>query len=726
MKRLIYIILLLIVTVSVNGQVNLLSGNLQITGFPSSLPSSKFLVSGNFNDTKGLFYASDITTGMWMWKGNSYYVIDSIYSVAGTAITFRVTDPNATGFISGGSAGIMELSANGIPSLPQTGDSNSSFMTPSDYSALSSFISQLIGTSTGGGSSGGTSVNLYEPSHGYAQGQPIYWDGDSWEIPVNDTLIATYVVVDSVHEDTFTAAASGTFITAIADGFYYQNNGTYSLTADTIQTPLFVVADGKMTINPIVGYDFSEANTWLKTELEAGTPVSIAADTTTFDITGLERARFIASRVGDYTYSSRMYSTNTPNAGMYVTNNRNGTVNRVEVDTMKTRLAAYSTTASTELAFYQDSMTLAMTSDTPQVGQVLGVHSIAYDGITANLKYQDRGWTNYQTIKAILGSDSSFVHDPAVDTTYINGTSRFTNTVTISPLTNSPSYLNMGHSVSSANSINGDVLASINFSGIKSLGASTIARIQATYTGNGTTRYGNLQLGTARANDYNQPQLTLYSGPLSILPSADVNAVGIGHNLTEFGTANQPAKRQLTSIFTLINSDLLPSINTFEVIDASEQRRFVIKSSGKTLIGPDSSFVHDPSADSTYVKGQLRLVNLGENNPDSVQVISIDGKVSSISWQQVTDTTEYRSGLVTSVTSGTTDANGDITVGGPQLGTDQYAVAVTVTGTTLRHVIVHSKTSSDFKVRFFDNTGTVLGAGVSVSCDIIIKKLFEK
>lgn len=250
MKRLIYIILLLIVTVSVKGQVNLLSGNLQITGFPSSLPSSKFLVSGNFNDTKGLFYASDITTGMWMWKGNAYYVIDSIYSVAGTAITFRVTDPNATGFISGGSAGIMELSANGIPSLPQTGDSNSSFMTPSDYSALSSFISQLIGTGTGE-STGGISVNLHEPSHGYAQGQPIYWDGDSWEIPTNDTLIATYVVVGTSGADTIIASASGTFTTSIADGFYYQNNGTYSTTPDTIVVPLFVVKDGKMTINPI-------------------------------------------------------------------------------------------------------------------------------------------------------------------------------------------------------------------------------------------------------------------------------------------------------------------------------------------------------------------------------------------------------------------------------------------------------------------------------------------
>ncbi len=125
--------------------------------------------------------------------------------------------------------------------------------------------------------------------------------------------------------------------------------------------------------------------TWLKTELEAGIPVSIAADTTTFDITGLERARFIANRVGNYTYSSRIYATNTPNAGLYVTNSRNGTINRVEVDTMKTRLVAYSTTASTELAFYQDSLTLQMTSDTPQVGEVLGVHSV--DGITANLKY---------------------------------------------------------------------------------------------------------------------------------------------------------------------------------------------------------------------------------------------------------------------------------------------------------------------------------------------------
>ncbi len=86
----------------------------------------------------------------------------------------------------------------------------------------------------------------------------------------------------------------------------------------------------------------------------------------------------------------------------------------------------------------------------------------------------------------------------------------------------------------------------------------------------------------------------------------------------------------------------------------------------------------------------------------------------------------YRAGGVSSITTGTTDASGDITVGGPQLGTDQYAVVVTVTGTTLRHVTVHSKDASQFKIRFFDNTGTVLGAGVSVSCDILIRRIFEK
>jgi hypothetical protein len=191
MKRLIYIILLLIVTVSVKGQVNLLSGNLQITGFPSSLPSSKFLVSGNFNDTKGLFYASDITTGMWMWKGNAYYVIDSIYSVAGTAITFRVTDPNATGFISGGSAGIMELSVDGIPASPQTGDSNSSFMTPADYSAFQSYIASLIGA--GGGVSLSTVNGIISDSISALKPCAIFYSNDGGTDLSNDS---TDVYVD--------------------------------------------------------------------------------------------------------------------------------------------------------------------------------------------------------------------------------------------------------------------------------------------------------------------------------------------------------------------------------------------------------------------------------------------------------------------------------------------------------------------------------------------------
>ncbi len=65
MKKILYILLLLIPVLS-KGQVNLLSGNLQIWSSPTPLVGSKFLVTGTFSDTKGLWYASDIDLGMYM------------------------------------------------------------------------------------------------------------------------------------------------------------------------------------------------------------------------------------------------------------------------------------------------------------------------------------------------------------------------------------------------------------------------------------------------------------------------------------------------------------------------------------------------------------------------------------------------------------------------------------------------------------------------------------
>ena len=352
----------------------------------SEVSPYRYTITGFFNDTNGKYTSDQLEEGDILYAVEGFgcirFTVDSIVNDIGGIVSAYITDTDS----------ISTVPPSGVSALMREGP-NRQYPTyipgisANLQSCILSHFALEVDEDLANVAASGTMIT--QVNHGFSLWQPVYWQDTLYAIPPQDTNIALYVVVDSIDANTFKAASYGSFATDLPVGIYYQNGGTYSLTADTVQTPLFVVANGELVINGFTGFDVSPGgDTWLKTELEAGTPVSIAADTTTFDITGLERARFIANRVGDYTYSSRMYATNVPNAGMYVTNSRNGTVNRVEVDTFKTRLVAYSTGGSTELAFYQDSLTLQMTSDTPQVGQVLGVHSIADDGITANLKYQ--------------------------------------------------------------------------------------------------------------------------------------------------------------------------------------------------------------------------------------------------------------------------------------------------------------------------------------------------
>lgn len=71
--------------------------------------------------------------------------------------------------------------------------------------------------------------------------------------------------------------------------------------------------------------------------------------------------------------------------------------------------------------------------------------------------------------------------------------------------------------------------------------------------------------------------------------------------------------------------------------------------------------------------------------------------------------------------SGTTDASGDLTVT-HNLGSSTFAVSATATGTTFYNVQVHTKTSTTFKIRFFDAAGAAV-ASTAVTADWIAKTL---
>lgn len=131
----------------------LVSGNLNISSFPTSLGGGKFQVSGTFSDPTGLWFAADVDTGMVMWKGNDLFKIDSILSQSGSSLTFRVIDVYSVGFIATGNAQLLELSANlKIPGVAPTGDSNAALTTAPDHASLLNYIIRTLDAATQTGS----------------------------------------------------------------------------------------------------------------------------------------------------------------------------------------------------------------------------------------------------------------------------------------------------------------------------------------------------------------------------------------------------------------------------------------------------------------------------------------------------------------------------------------------------------------------------------------------
>lgn len=95
------------------------------------------------------------------------------------------------------------------------------------------------------------------------------------------------------------------------------------------------------------------------------------------------------------------------------------------------------TVPARQLTVYGETRITDLTTDTPT--QFVGADS---DGDLGAISFNSV-WRDYQTDKAILGSDSSFVHDTANDSTYVKGNTRIqTGNLTIEKTSGTP-YLNI-------------------------------------------------------------------------------------------------------------------------------------------------------------------------------------------------------------------------------------------------------------------------------------------
>jgi len=120
----------------------------------------------------------------------------------------------------------------------------------------------VINPKTGGSGTANCEQTLTKTSHGFRKWTPIYWTGSTYVRPPYDSLVPDYIVVDSLTANTFKVANCGTYTTSLTNGLYWFTSASpgYSLTADTTKVPLFQVLNGKLILNPIVGFNLMAQN----------------------------------------------------------------------------------------------------------------------------------------------------------------------------------------------------------------------------------------------------------------------------------------------------------------------------------------------------------------------------------------------------------------------------------------------------------------------------------
>jgi len=117
----------------------------------------------------------------------------------------------------------------------------------------------VINPKTGGSGTANCEQTLTKTAHGFRKWTPIYWNGSTWARPTYDSIIPTYIVIDSTTANTFKVANCGNYASTLTAGIYWYTSASpgYSLTPDTIKTPLFEVAQSRLILQPLVGFSLA-------------------------------------------------------------------------------------------------------------------------------------------------------------------------------------------------------------------------------------------------------------------------------------------------------------------------------------------------------------------------------------------------------------------------------------------------------------------------------------
>ena len=271
---LIFISLFLAIVCNINAQsitANQFNGRLQMTTV-SNVSDSTWSITGYFTNSVNKYTTTQVAVNdkFFCQIGANTYVgrISVINSASDVTklITFRVicnypNPPNNIGAIIRTTSNGYPVFVDGLPNALQAGIQN--------------YFATLVNTNAAGSPCEQT---ITQSTHGFRDFTPVRWNSNTsrYERSTHDTIVPDYIVVDSLTANTFKVANCGTYTTSLANGLYWFTSASpgYSLTADTTKVPLFQALNGKLILNPIVGFNLMSTGT---DEL-ADTAAAIRAD----------------------------------------------------------------------------------------------------------------------------------------------------------------------------------------------------------------------------------------------------------------------------------------------------------------------------------------------------------------------------------------------------------------------------------------------------------------
>jgi len=252
-QLLIFISLFLAIVCNINAQsitANQFNGRLQMTTV-SNVSDSTWSITGYFTNSVNKYTTTQVAVNdkFFCQIGANTYVgrISVINSASDVTklITFRVicnypNPPNNIGAIVRATSNGYPVFVDGLPNALQAGIQN--------------YFATLINTNAAGSPCEQT---ITQSAHGFRDFTPVRWNGTTYVRPTHDTLVPDYIVVDSLTANTFKVSNCGTYTTALANGLYWFTSASpgYSLTQDTTKVPLFQALNGKLILNPIVGFN---------------------------------------------------------------------------------------------------------------------------------------------------------------------------------------------------------------------------------------------------------------------------------------------------------------------------------------------------------------------------------------------------------------------------------------------------------------------------------------